>query len=144
MHYNEIFGGNNILESSTLSLISAVTGLVGAAGGLFAAIAAYRSAGTATRATEQAQQVERRELVRDVIAAIHAINAESMRIDNISTKLIREYRELSLFTKTYGGSRHKLLTEEVEEKKKNAMTYQKESSRLHEKVQDLRIMTEEK
>jgi len=121
-----------ILDQSTFSVISAAGGILGAAGGLFAAIAAFRSAGTAKDAAKHAQQVEHRTLVRDVIAAAQNVIAEGMRVDDISNKLKRGYRDLFEFAGQSSSSRQIILTEGVEKKQHGVTPLQQESLKLVE------------
>ena len=109
-----------MLELTTLQIISAIGGMLGAIGGLFAAIAAFRSAGIAAKAANLAQNADRRSLVREVNTATRNTISECTRIEDLANRLNESYTSLAVFTGNVGGSRHKMLTEQVESNKKQA------------------------
>jgi hypothetical protein len=121
------------VEQGKLAAISAVMGLIGAAGGLFAAIAAFRSAGTAREASKRAQEVDRRGLVRDVATTANNVIAETIRVDDVGNKLKREYQALATFSGQSGGSRSKLVIEEVERKQEGVVPLQQEAHAILER-----------
>ncbi|HHJ16273.1 MAG TPA: hypothetical protein ENJ80_06205 [Gammaproteobacteria bacterium] len=131
------------MDQGTLSMISAVGGVVAAFGGLFAALAAFRSAGIAKNAADRAQEVERRSLIRDVTASAQAVIAESLRVDDLSNNLKREYKDLSIFSGGVGGSREKVHVDAVEEKQRGVMSLQQEALSTLENGEALRGMSEE-
>ena len=131
-----------VLDQTTLSLISAAGGLIAAAGGLFAAVAAFRSAGTAKEAAAHAKQIEHRAVVRDVLSVAQNIIAETMRVDDIGNKLKKGYSDLAMFSGQHGGSRKKVLTEEVEKKQKGIIPFQQEALKTIDEQEHLRALEE--
>lgn len=131
------------MDQNTLSIIAAVGGVVAAFGGLFAAIAAFRSAGVAKISAVRAQEIERRSLIREVATSAQAVIAESLRIDDLSNNLKREYKDLSIFSGGTGGSREKVHFDAVEEKQKGVISLQQDALSTLEDGEMLRGMTEE-
>jgi hypothetical protein len=131
------------MDPGTLAAISAVTGLIGAAGGLFAAIAAFRSAGTATDAAKRAQEVDRRGLVRDVATVANNLIAETIRVDDSGNKLKQAYQTLATCSGQSGGSRPRLLIDEVERKQKEVDPLQQEALALLKKRETFSNSTED-
>jgi hypothetical protein len=132
-----------VMDQGNLSIISAVGGVVAAFGGLFAALAAFRSAGVAKNAADRAQEVESRSLIRDVTASAQAVIAESLRVDDLSNNLKREYKDLSIFSGGVGGSREKVHVDAVEDKQKGVIPLQQEALGILENGETLRGMSEE-
>jgi hypothetical protein len=105
------------VDQGTLALISVIGGVVAAGGGALAAFAAFRSAVIAQNASEHAQKVERRSLYREVVSTVHAVIAESVRVDELANRLRGAYGTLFTFVgRGTDGSAETQLLEGVENK----------------------------
>ena len=131
------------LDQTTLSLVSAFAGLIGAVGGLFAAVAAFRSAGTAKEAAKHAQQVEHRELVRDLVAILQSIVAETMRVDDLANKLKTSYESLEIIHGESGKDRARVLIGALKRKQSGIGDFQQNARNYLEGVKSLRSTPEE-
>jgi len=130
-------------QTDSWAIASAIAGIVAAVGGAFAAYAAYRSARSADDAAKRAEELERRGLFRDVVIAANNMIAETLRVDDLGTRLKREYETLAIFSGGSGGSRVQLQIREIDRKRSECGPIQQQAHAALEGTERLRSAPEQ-